>query len=381
MVLLGSKLDRLRVVRSSPAGSSADDSCAPYHVSTVPSDGRNRPQRLSYGPLVNDQADNPSQLAALHARVVDLRQTIAELQERRDALSRKRRRNLLIVGVGLSLVLHLCLLIYLALVQRGLGGGGSPTTVAIEFATLHEQELIQPEKIEFDDLLGELAAALEDIPQEFPSADLTAEVSAANLEISPAGAMPALGGSGDGTGDQSLGGGGAGTSFFGVSSRGTRFAYIVDISGSMGSERKIQIAMRELSQSITDLPDFAYFYIVLFSSDATVPPMQENWNRARPSTVRHFIRWLGQVAPGGGTQPRSAFSQVFSLQDRPDVIFFMTDGEITNFSAQEVAAYNGRGRRVVINTIAFGDPSSQDLLRDIARESGGVYRFIPSGGR
>ena len=381
MVVLGSKLDRLRVVRSSPAGSSADDSCAPYHVSTVPSDGRNRPQRLSYGPLVNDQAHNPSQLAALHARVVDLRQTIAELQERRDALSRKRRRNLLILGVGLSLVVHMCLLIYLALVHRGVPGGGSSTSVAIEFATLHEQELIQPEKIEFDDLLGELAAALEDIPQEFPSADLTAEVSAANLEISPAGAMPALGGSGDGTGDQSLGGGGAGTSFFGVSSRGTRFAYIVDISGSMGSERKIQIAMRELSQSITDLPDFAYFYIVLFSSDATVPPMQENWNRARPSTVRHFIRWLGQVAPGGGTQPRSAFSQVFSLQDRPDVIFFMTDGEITNFSAQEVAAYNGRGRRVVINTIAFGDPSSQDLLRDIARASGGVYRFIPSGGR
>ncbi len=254
-------------------------------------------------------------------------------------------------------------------------------SVAIEFATLHEQELIQPEKIKFDDLLPELAAELEDMPQEVSSADLTVEVSAANLEISPAGAMPALGGSGDGTGEQSLGGGSAGTSFFGVSSRGSRFAYIVDISGSMGHERKIQIAMRELSQSITDLPDFAYFYIVLFSSNATVPPMQENWNRARPSTVRHFIRWLGQVAPGGGTQPRSAFSQVFSLQERPDVIFFMTDGEITNFSAEEVAAYNGRGRRVVINTIAFGDPSSQDLLRDIARASGGVYRFVPSGGR
>lgn len=352
----------------------------PYHVSTVPSDGRNRPQRLSYGPLVNDQADSPSQLAALHARVVDLRQTIVQLQQQRDLLSRKRRRDLLMLGVGLSLVVHLCLLIYLALVQRGLPGGGSSTSVVIEFATLHEQELIQPEKIEFDDLLPELAAELEDMPQEAPSADLAAEVSAANLEISSAGAIPALGGSGDGTGDQSLGGGGAGTSFFGVSSRGTRFAFIVDISGSMDRDRRIQIAMRELSQSITDLPDYAYFYIVLFSSGATVPPMQEGWNRARPSTVRHFIRWLGQVAPRGATQPRSAFSQVFSLKERPDVIFFMTDGEITNFSAEEVAAHTSRGRRVVINTIAFGDPSSQDLLRDIARESGGVYRFVPSGG-
>ena len=131
MVLLGSKLDRLRVVRSSPAGSSADDSCAPYHVRTVPDDGRNRPQRLSYGPLVNDQADSPSQLAALHARVVDLRQTIAELQEQRDLLGRKRRRNLLMLGVGVSLGVHLCLLIYLALVHRGVPGSGPSTSVVI----------------------------------------------------------------------------------------------------------------------------------------------------------------------------------------------------------------------------------------------------------
>ena len=312
--------------------------------------------------------------------MVDLRQTISELQDQREALIRKRRRNLLVLGVAVSLVVHLCLLIYLALVQRGLPGGGAASSVAIEFATLHEQELLQPEKIEFDDSVPELAAELEDMPQDVPSVDLTAEVSSANLEISSAGAVPALGGSGDGTGEQSLGGGGAGTSFFGVSSRGTRFAFIVDISGSMGRERKIQIAMRELSRSISDLPDYAYFYIVFFSTDATVPPMQEGWNRARPNLVRSFVRWFGQVAPGGATQPRSAFTRVFSLKERPDVIFFMTDGEITNFSAEEVAAHTSRGRRVVINTIAFGDPSSQDLLRDIARESGGVYRFVPSGG-
>ena len=346
----------------------------------APTTGETGRNPLPYGPLVNDRADSPSQVATLQAKVVDLAQTIAELQAQRETLIRKRRRKLLLVGVAVSLAVHLGLLAYLDLVNRGLGGGGSSPPVAIEFATLHEQELIQPEKIEFDDLLGELTAELDDLPQAVPTADLPADVSAANLEISSAGAMPTLGGSGDGTGGQALGGGGAGTSFFGVSSRGTRFAYIVDVSGSMGQARKIHIAMRELSRSIGELPDYAYFYIVLFSSGATVPPMQDDWNRARPSTVRHFIRWLGQVDPGGGTQPRSAFELVFSLKERPDVIFFMTDGQITNFSADEVAAHTSRGRRVVINTIAFGDPTSQDLLREIARQSGGVYRFVASGG-
>ena len=69
-----------------------------------------------------------------------------------------------------------------------------------------------------------------------------------------------------------------------------------------------------------------------------------------------------------------------ALEPRPDVIFFLTDGEIPR-SEETLAAVtllNSRGRRVVINTIAFGDPASQELLREIARRSGGIYRFVSS---
>ncbi|MCH8212123.1 MAG: hypothetical protein IIB99_12225, partial [Planctomycetes bacterium] len=133
---------------------------------------------------MNDRADSPSQVATLQAKVVDLAQTIAELQAQRETLIRKRRRKLLLVGVAVSLAVHLGLLAYLDLVNRGLSEGRSSPPVAIEFATLHEQELIQPEKIEFDDLLGELTAELDDLPQAVPTADLPADVSAGNLGIS-----------------------------------------------------------------------------------------------------------------------------------------------------------------------------------------------------
>ena len=215
--------------------------------------------------------------------------------------------------------------------------------------------------------------------EDSPSADLAVDATAANLEVSNAGSMPTLGGSGDGSGDDTLGGGSAGTSFFGVSSRGSRFAYVVDVSGSMGQQRKIHIAMRELARSISALPDYAYFYVVLFSTEAQLPSMQEGWTRARPNTVRKFVRWFGQVEPRGGTNPRPAFERIFALDERPDVIFFMTDGQITNFTADELPSTKSRGKNVVINTIAFGDPASQDLLRAIARQTGGTYRFVSAG--
>ena len=76
-----------------------------------------------------------------------------------------------------------------------------------------------------------------------------------------------------------------------------------------------------------------------------------------------------------------AFNRVFGLKERPDVIFFLTDGVITSMTAENVSALNNRGLRTVINTIAFGNDTSQDLLSRIAIESGGVYRFVKSRGR
>jgi Mg-chelatase subunit ChlD len=139
-------------------------------------------------------------------------------------------------------------------------------------------------------------------------------------------------------------------------------------------------SMRELARSLESLPDYAEFYIVLFSTNFIEPPMQKGWTRARKSAVRQVVRWLSQLDPNGGTQPRPAFLQVFSLTVRPDVIFFMTDGQVQEFTAEECATLNDRGKKSVINTIAFGDPSSQDLLKEIARQSGGLYRFVPSSG-
>ena len=63
---------------------------------------------------------------------------------------------------------------------------------------------------------------------------------------------------------------------------------------------------------------------------------------------------------------------------RPDVVFFLTDGIFNDISLDELAALNARGKRAVINCIGFGAPGEVDqtLLRSIAMQAGGQYRFV-----
>lgn len=301
------------------------------------------------------------------------------LDEQRIQRRRQHWRRLLLLGVVTSMFVHVLIMVILSTIYRWSPSGSGSEPVYYEFAILLEEELTRLEQTSFDELTTEAIAELESLPEE--SAELSPDIPAVEMDFASSGAMPTLGGSGSGEAF-GLSGGGAGTSFFGVSSSGTRFAYIVDKSGSMGEHSKMSVAKRELSKSIQSLPDYAHFFVVMFSNRIMYPPFQEGWMKAKKSTVTRVIRWLNnEVDPGGGTEPRSAFHLVFALEVRPDVIFFLTDGEITNFTAEELAALNGRGKRVVINTIAFGDPSSQVLLKKIASQTGGVYRFVSAGGR
>lgn len=311
--------------------------------------------------------------------VSQLQEAVRRLTEERDRLLRRRRRNLLIVGVSLSLLAHVVLMVYLSYIHRAVPSGGFAQPVSLQFAVIHDQELTQIPDIDSQELEPEIPWDHEDLSANDPAANLDPEMPAASLEISDAGSVPALGGAGTGAGGETtLGGGGAGTSFFGVSSRGSRFAYIVDVSGSMSHKRKFEVCMAELAQSIQTLPDYASFFVVLYSSGAR--PFDSNWTRARPTAVSNLIRWLNGVDPGGGTQPGNAFLEVFSLRHRADVIFFLTDGLIPQDTPEAVATLNRRGKRVVINTIAFGDGQSQKMLREIATKSGGVYRHVSSDG-
>ena len=321
---------------------------------------------------------SPEQVEANARRALEIR--MANLEAERDALRKQKRRNLLFMGAGISLLVHISIFLYLDSVRKGGTALNAAEGTFVEFAVLPEEELTTMETNTLEPESPDSLSDLSDIPEVDAPLDLQAPP-AAELDITNNGSQPTLGGgTSGGDGDLNLGGGGTGVKFFDAEGQGTRFVFIVDVSGSMSQDRKMRTAMSELARSIDSLPDYAYFHVLLFETNVHWPPGQDDWVRARKRDVNRTIAWLDQISPGGGTNPIQAFARAFALEIPPDVIFFLTDGQIPNETPRRVAGMNRSGQPVVINTIAFGDPRSQDLLKEIADASGGVFRFVKVGG-
>lgn len=324
---------------------------------------------MARSPLAYDTAD-------------EVRETIARLHTERVRLLRERRVQLTLLGLAISLPIHILLIIWLASVYLPGPSAASLPDVTFELGVLNDEELAEsPTATEEIALVDSAAASSESV------AALEATQPSVGLENLRSGAFEAAGGApiGEGApggGGLGPGGGAGGASFFGVGGRGTRFAYVVDISGSMSTGTRMQVAMDELKRSIGALPDFASFAVFLYSDRATIPEFQENYLRAMPSNVSRIRRWIDLQSPMGGTDPGMAFEQVFALNPPPDMVFFMTDGEIPLQVPTYLAARNGvNGRRkIVIHCIAFSGEAGQDTLRRVARENEGTFRFVPVTG-
>lgn len=300
---------------------------------------------------------------------------VHEIREQQRLVRQERLRNILLWAILLSILFHIGLMICLHLIERA--RAAQPVQefqVSIasllpdeELTDLPASDLLQPAESTLD--------SLDDLLDSSQQGVLTADSSAADLEFTGVGATPTLGGAGARGNVEGLGGSGAAGSFFGITTAGRRFAYIVDKSGSMEGDR-MKAAKQELLRSIRSLPDYAKFYIVFYDDFVEEPEMQESWLLARSPVINGVANWIRRLGANGGTNPLPAFRRVFDQDERPDVIFFLTDGEITSMSPGQISALNDRGLRTVVNTIAFGDDSSQDLLMKIAQDSGGVYRFV-----
>ena len=295
---------------------------------------------------------------------------------------------MLFAAFAVSLPIHLVLIVWMASVYlAGPPGAAGPAALTLDVGILQGEQLA--EGVEGEDLavaeeVGPLAeaasGALEAISPDAGTELGSGTGGALDAQgVGEGGLGVSGGGSGGGLGPG--GGGGGGASFFGIGGRGTRFAYIVDISGSMANGMRYQVAMEELKRSLTALPDFASFVVYLFSDQCYEPPFQNGYLKAMPSNVVRIKKWIDTTGPMGGTDPTTSFERSLGLQPLPDVIFFLTDGEIPESVPQMLSERNGANgkKRVVIHSVAFSDDAGQGLLRRISRDSEGTFRFVPVG--
>lgn len=288
-------------------------------------------------------------------------------------------------AVIISLLVHLGGAIVAANWLMGMPGGDSrhhgaedvelAVVTDTELTDLQESAVFETEPTpSFDD------PSLDD-PLEAP--EFQAEVSDASLLGGDLGQIAPIGGAGEGLGEGAgLGAdvGGGGASFFGVEARGSRFAYIVDVSGSMAG-KKMDALRNELTRSIDGLLENSSFIVVFYSGDSRILGGRMRWMRAAQRYKTLADREIRAIAEGGGTDPKKAFEIVFGLRPRPDAIYFMTDGLFPSSIAAYVAQLNeSGGERTPVHCISFVSRESERLLRSIAEQSGGTYTHIAEPG-
>jgi hypothetical protein len=315
----------------------------------------------------------------------------ARLRAEHKRLVRERWMHLLLLGFALSIVFHAVIMLRLWWIKLPDRAEESVAAVELRLQELPPPVEDPPAEVELPDPnpkpVGPVTTEIDPIPNLSleDASDNPNENSFGALEAPGVGAIVGPGGPAGGIGIGS-GKGGGGTSFFGVGGRGSRFAYVVDVSGSMGQEGRILTAMAELKRSISALPDYTQFYVVLYDNNAIFPDWDTlNWYRATRANVARMREWLDQQGPRGGTYPINGFRRVFDLPQRPDVIFFLTDGEIPPDTPDLVDQLVSGGKDknsddIVINTIGFSSEAGKEPLIQLAKRNRGVFRFVPTSG-
>jgi hypothetical protein len=147
--------------------------------------------------------------------------------------------------------------------------------------------------------------------------------------------------------------------------------YVVDRSGSMTDS--IDYVKWELKRSLGELREEQEFHVIFYSSG---PPVEMATRRLVNATERNrqlAYEFIDAVIAQGETDPSKALERAFAV--KPDLIYLLTDGEFDESVVGQVKRLNVGGR-VRVYTIAFLYRNGEKVLRQIADQNGGEYKFV-----
>ena len=181
-------------------------------------------------------------------------------------------------------------------------------------------------------------------------------------------------GAGARMGLRGFGGGGPKASFLGSGGNAYKVVYVIDRSGSM--IMTMDFVMHELRKSINALQPIQSFHVIFFSSEKPEEMKPRRLARALAKRKKDAFTFLDTIVAEGRTDPIPALQAAFRVPGGPpELIYFMTDGEFDPSVVARIRGWN-RDKKVKINTIAFLYRSGEALLKQIARDSNGRYKFV-----
>lgn len=280
-----------------------------------------------------------------------------------------------VVGLSISLLAHAVGLLVFGSLVVGPGGSGATGADApeIELAIATNEQLAELEQgSPGADAPGSTALKparpLSDVLTELRTQDVTTSATVPSELIGTVANPDAA----------VIGGGSVGAEFFGIEARGNRFAYVVDLSGSMDGAR-LETLKRELLNSVEALPERAKFIVVTYNDSAAILGGRTSWSPASSGAKRWLRVHAIDLGAIGGTHPATAFKLLRRLGTAPDAVFFMTDGDFDEANRLEVLRIQ-RELGVPIHAVTLDSRTGESAMQEIARVSGGTYRHVSRSG-
>ncbi len=171
-------------------------------------------------------------------------------------------------------------------------------------------------------------------------------------------------------------------SLFGATGEGYKFVYVFDRSASMGGEGKqaLKVLKAELLESLKPLDSVHQFQIIFYNERPVIfnpSGMRGQLAFATEQNKDRAARFIQSIAADGNTRHDDALK--LAVRMRPDVIFFLTDGDDPKLSRRELDQVNRLAAGIRINAIEFGSgprPAGKSFLAVLAQENGGQYVYV-----
>jgi hypothetical protein len=167
---------------------------------------------------------------------------------------------------------------------------------------------------------------------------------------------------------------------FGTEGTGNSFVFVFDRSGSMSehAERPIRAAKTELIQSINSLENLYRFNIIFYNENFLAWRQNRKMAEATDQNKENAKRFVEGITPVGGTRHLEPLLE--AIKHRPDVIFFLTDGDEAHAMSagqlDKIARDNSH--RSQINVIQFGVGTNREsnFLQKLAANNRGQYVYV-----
>ncbi|CAF3589769.1 unnamed protein product [Adineta steineri] len=157
------------------------------------------------------------------------------------------------------------------------------------------------------------------------------------------------------------------------------FIFVVDCSGSMDDENKIELARQAMLLFLKSLPVNCYFNIIRFGSDhqGLFSEITAIYNEANAQKAERLTKTMR--ADFGGTEllsPLQWLDKNPPIQGRARQIFLLTDGEVSNVD-EVVDLCRTMATSTRIFSFGLGSSPSRSLVKGLARATNGRFVFIP----